>query len=153
MTMLDRLNSLKYKISDSLASIRTALTIKGVKSPENLKITEVAYYIRQVYQEDFEFIFNFRDIDQFGHPHVPNTGQSIGGMISISPYMDDLVIPSYNFSTTFDFKDSISCSGTISRLNNNLSTSNPDLSILTIEPFNEQTMPEELNYDPTFQTT
>ena len=153
MTMLDRLNSLKYKISDSLTNIKTALTIKGVKSPENLKITEVAYYIRQVYQEDFEFIFNFRDIDQFGDPHVPNTGQSIGGMIGISPSMDDIITPNYSFSTLFDFKDTISYSGTSSNLTNSFLISNPEFATLTIESFNEPTLPEELNYDPTLQTT
>lgn len=152
MTLLDRLNNIKYKISDSLNSIKIALTIKGVTTPESFKISDVANYIRLIYQEDFEFVFNFRDIDQFGTPHVPNTGQSIGGMISINPLMKDVVIPEYVFTQTYSF-DTITVNFGIERGQSLISVSSNDFEVKELEPFNEPTIPEVLNYDPSFETT
>ena len=152
MTLLERLNNIKDKMSDSLANIKIALTIKGVKTPETLKITEVAQYIRQVYQEEFEFVFNFRDIDQFGNPHVPNTGQSIGGMISISPSMEDVIYPEYTFNQEYNF-DTVTVNFGIEHGQSSISVSMDDLTVTELEPFNEPTIPEVLNYDPSFETT
>lgn len=151
MKLSERLNSLKYKISDSLANIKIALAIKGVKTPEAFKIADVANYIKLVYQEEFEFVFNFRDIDQFGSPHVPNTGQSIGGMISINPTMEELIIPEYTFNqkTTFD---TITVNFGIERGDASMSISTDDFTMIELEPFNESTIPEVLNYDPSFET-
>jgi precorrin-3B C17-methyltransferase len=119
----------------------------------DLTYVQVPKYIQQVYQSDFEFMFNFRNIDQYGNPHVPNTGQSIGGMIGLTPMMTDIIIPKYTFDTSFDFQDTISVSG------HEWTSNEPPITIIlnvvhtTIEDFNEQTIPEELNYDPSLQTS
>ncbi len=153
MKLTERLSDIKFRLSSTLQNIRDSLLIKGVVTPEDLTYSLVPKYIRQVYQSDFEFVFNFRDIDQFGSPHVPNTGQSIGGMRGIVPIMNDLIIPEYNFTTTFDFQDTISVSGHEYWSDNPPLETILDQKLIFMEDFNEQTMPEELNYDPTLVTT
>lgn len=151
MTLHERLTIVKNSLTNYMVSIKEALLIKGVKTPEHMTYSLVADYIRQIYQEDFEFVFNFLNIDQFGSPHIPNTGQSIGGMIGITPVMDDLIIPQYSFTCAFEFYDTISASGHDYWSNKPPITVMADVELKTLEEFNEQTVPEELNYDPTLQ--
>lgn len=151
MKLTERLSDTKYRLTDILHNIVDALLIKGVVAPEGFTYTQVPKYIQQIYQSDFEFVFNFRDLDQFGNPHVPNTGQSIGGMIGLTPNMSDLIIPEYTFDTPFDFLDTISVSGHEWISNEPPITTMSDVVYTTLENFNEQTIPEELNYDPSLQ--
>lgn len=151
MTLRERLAIVKNSLTNHMVRIKEALLIKGVKTPEHMTYSLVADYIRQIYQEDFEFVFNFLDIDQFGSPHIPNTGQSIGGMIGITPVMDDLIIPQYSFTSAFGFYATISVSGHDYWSNKPPITVMADVELNALEEFNEQTVPEELNYDPTLQ--
>lgn len=150
MSLMSRLQDLKLKISNSLANIKIALTVKGVVVGNDLTISNVAKYIRQIHQEEFEFVFNFRDIDQFGSPHVPNTGQSIGGMINMTPNLNDLIIPEYDFTTSYTFGSITVPSGMETSTNVTISSNLFNPTIYELEPFNENTIPEVLNYDPSF---
>lgn len=152
MKLSTRINNIKLKLSSSLEQIKLALVIKGVTPSEKFSFTDVARHIRLIYQEDFEFVFNFRDIDQFGNPHVPNTGQSIGGMVSITPSMDDIVVPEYAFTTDFVF-ETITANSGHNIGGADVSITIDDFVVEKLEAFNEPTIPEVLNYDPSFETT
>lgn len=153
MTLRERLSVLKNILTNQMVRIKDALLIKGVKTPEHMTYSLVADYIRQIYQSEFNFVFNFSNIDQFGNPHVPNTGQSINGMSGILPNMEDLELQKFVFTTQFVFMKDFSYCGwddTVKDGEVNITITYPSIIIPAKTEFNEQTVPEVLNYEPSF---
>ena len=149
MKLIEQLTNIKDRLDSTIVLIKEALFLKGVDTPENLHYIQVPKYIKQIYQSDYEFLFNFQNIDQFGSPHVPNTGQSTGNMIGINPFYNELNIPEYSFETNFEFQNYNSYGyGHVWKLTNPLQPSLPYNSPVNFEQHDEPTMPEVLNYDP-----
>lgn len=88
MTLVEQLNAIKQRLKSNVANIVTELREKGVAVDDNLLISQIAAAIRQIHQSDFNFIFDFRSIDQFGNPHVPNTGNATNGMFGMPSTLD-----------------------------------------------------------------
>lgn len=77
MTVSERLQQLIDALQTSMADCKDVLLEKGVETPDSAKFSQLANYIRLIFQSEFEWMFNFQNIDQFGNPHTPNRGQSI----------------------------------------------------------------------------
>ena len=80
MTLLEQLREIKEKLTRSRTDIVAAIREKGVTVEDEILISEMANAIRLIFQSNFDFLFDFRSIDQFGNPHVPNTGNATSGM-------------------------------------------------------------------------
>lgn len=91
ITLLNKLNTMRVAMESQHADIIQALSEKGV-TVSVLNNAEVAGYIRRIYQGEWELFFNFKDVDQFGRPHMAQSGQATGGLTVINPYMLDPVI-------------------------------------------------------------
>lgn len=83
MTLFEQLSEIKSKLTHSRTNIVAALREKGVNVEDEILISEVADAIERIFQSNFNFLFDFRSIDQFGNPHVPNTGNAAYGMTGI----------------------------------------------------------------------
>lgn len=96
MTLIEKTRKLLSSLQNSLADCMEALLEKGVMLPQGgIRIDEISRYIRLIYQNDFEFFFNFKDVDQFGNPRVPNRGKPAGGLGPLDlevPIMDLFVL-------------------------------------------------------------
>lgn len=79
MTVSERLQQLIIALQNSISGCRTSLQEKGVAVPSSMKLNQISGYINLVSQtvSDFNWMFNFKDIDQFGNPYVPTTGNPI----------------------------------------------------------------------------
>lgn len=68
----------------------------------NYTLDELPDLIRMIFQSEFEFFFNFKNIDQFGHPRVPNRGRPASGLGPwnletdfFNVYILDMSVPKY----------------------------------------------------------
>ena len=77
MTVSERLQQIIDALQTSMADCKDVLLEKGVQVPDSASFSQLANYIRLIFQSEFEWMFNFQNIDQFGNPHTPNRGQPI----------------------------------------------------------------------------
>ena len=77
MTISSRLTTARETMRQVLADCGVELARKGVTLPQNANLSDLAYYISLIFQSDFEWMFNFHKIDQFGNPHTENLGQPV----------------------------------------------------------------------------
>lgn len=155
MTLLEKLNEIKARLDDALERLRVATEAKGVLVPKDTSVSDMAPYIERIYQSNFEFVFNFLDIDQFGNPHMPNTGQETGGITGITPEMFDVAILEFLFKQLKTEASTTLRNGAFglnigSNVVFDFETNIPKVE--TLEMFNELTVPEKLNYDPSLET-
>lgn len=94
ITLKQKLNSLISQLKATHADIIEALNEKGVVVEEIENNASIAPLIRKIFQSDWEFFFNFHEIDQFGQPRTLQSGQQTGGFTLFHPafstYTDDL---------------------------------------------------------------
>lgn len=148
VTLLAKLKALRVTMENQHVDIIQALNEKGVVVSA-LNNASIAAYIRQIYQSEWEFFFNFKDVDQFGQPHTLQSGQSTGGLTVIKPYMLDTVVqpmfdmthvyvPSLPVEGAFGFQKGLSPAFLI------------EIADFVIEPDlqfkDEQVISEDLNY-------
>lgn len=83
MNLLEKQTKLIELLRQLQITVPEALREKGVLIPEGkpFKLEDIPALIRTIYQNDFEFFFNFQDVDQFGTPKYPRRGQAAGGVI------------------------------------------------------------------------
>ena len=75
----------------SRRDVREALAEKGVVAPDSMTVADIAGFIRRIASSEFEFLFNFRDVDQFGRPRKDRTGWATGGNVDYVPAMAEPV--------------------------------------------------------------
>jgi len=85
ITLKQKLNQLITQLKATHADIIEALNEKGVVVDELESNASVAPLIRKIFQSDWEFFFNFKEIDQFGQPHTRQSGQQAGGFYLFHP--------------------------------------------------------------------
>jgi hypothetical protein len=97
MLLVEQLTAIRDRLRTSASDISVALGEKGVNVSTDILISDVAEAIRLIRQSDFNFIFDFRSIDQFGNPSVPNMGHESVGLEGINPSME------FQYPYGFDF--------------------------------------------------
>ena len=106
MNLLEKQTKLIELLRQLQITVPEALREKGVLIPEGkpFKLEDIPALIRTIYQNDFEFFFNFQDVDQFGTPKYPRRGQASGGLVldlestaqDIDPVTIDLMIDGHH---------------------------------------------------------
>jgi len=83
MTLVEKTIKILELVEQVQAEAKESLIAKGVVIPDGKEIVllDIPSLIDSVYQNDFEFFFNFQDVDQFGTPRYPRRGQASGGLI------------------------------------------------------------------------
>lgn len=99
MTLLQQLTALRDRLRTSTSDIVIALGEKGVTVSSDILISQVADAIRLIHQSNFNFIFDFKSIDQFGNPHVPDMGYETTGMTGIDQSFE------FTYLDTIDFNE------------------------------------------------
>ena len=82
MSLRQSLLNIATRLDVIRKEIINAIGTKGVITPIDTKYNRLAYYINQIYQERFRFDFSFKVLDQFGTPHIVNSGHEWYGMPS-----------------------------------------------------------------------
>lgn len=154
MTLLQKLNSLISRLEEVKSNVVTSLYGKGVVQEEDFKVSDIPSLIDKIYQPDFEFFFNFKEIDQFGNPHTLMSGQATGGMANLGVYCNDFVLP-----LVFYFKEETTAVnaahypgqfGTWIGSTHGVDIVCDDFTCVKLEAFNNQSViNEELHYDDT----
>ena len=97
-TLKQRIDSFIASETASRNDIVQALATKGVTAPDGMTVADVADLIRQIAFSDFEFFFNFKNIDQFGNPRKDRTGWATGGNFEFSGSLADTVVIMMSFN-------------------------------------------------------
>lgn len=81
MTLVEKIQRLKSMSSGLRVDMKDTYASKGVIIPVGTlpTLNELPSITRRIPQLDFEFFFNFDDVDQFGNPRFPRRGQATGG--------------------------------------------------------------------------
>lgn len=81
-TLVEKIQQLKSMSGGLRVEMRDAFESKGVIIPDGTlpTLNEFPELTQRIPQLDFEFFFNFDDVDQFGIPRYPRRGQSTGGL-------------------------------------------------------------------------
>lgn len=81
MTLVEKIQRLKSMSSGLRVDMKDTYASKGVIIPVGTlpTLNELPSITRRIPQLDFEFFFNFDDVDQFGNPRFPRRGQTTGG--------------------------------------------------------------------------
>lgn len=150
MTLTEQLRSIKERISNSRVDIISALQEKGVTVDSSILLSEIAAAIRDIHQSDFTFIFDFKNIDQFGNPHVPNTGSLAHGMSGLSPDFVLTVLNAFIFDDeSMQLVQNIKGEFGVSTVGFNpaFDLEQPDVYSITLDKFTENQLPEVLTYE------
>lgn len=99
MTLVEKLNLLQELLANLKEDTASAFTIQGLyREPEDFTIREIPDLIRLIKTEDFQFRFNFKDMDSVGRIRARKTGEAVGGLF-INPRPAEFIV-----LDTFDFK-------------------------------------------------
>lgn len=100
MLLHEKLARIKSLLERVRRDVADALTIQGVyREPEDFVLTEVGELIRLIKVSDFQFIFDFKQLDSVGRIHARYAGERAGGIgIDIRPF-DILIAPIPNLQT------------------------------------------------------
>lgn len=81
MTLVEKIQRLKSMSSGLRVDMKDTYASKGVIIPIGTlpTLNELPSITQRIPQLDFEFFFNFDDVDQFGNPRFPRKGQATGG--------------------------------------------------------------------------
>ena len=81
MTLVEKIQRLKSMSGGLRVDMRNTYASKGVIIPVGTlpTLNELPSITQRIPQLDFEFFFNFDDVDQFGNPSFPRRGQATGG--------------------------------------------------------------------------
>lgn len=81
MTLVEKIQRLKSMSSGLRVDMKDTYASKGVIIPVGTlpTLNELPSITQRIPQLDFEFFFNFDDVDQFGNPRFPRRGQATGG--------------------------------------------------------------------------
>lgn len=81
MTLVEKIQRLKSMSGGLRVDMKDTYASKGVIIPvgELPTLNEFPTLTQRIPQLDFEFFFNFDDVDQFGTPRFPRRGQATGG--------------------------------------------------------------------------
>ena len=81
MTLVEKIQRLKSMSSGLRVDMKDTYASKGVIIPVGTlpTLNELPSITQQIPQLDFEFFFNFDDVNQFGNPRFPRRGQATGG--------------------------------------------------------------------------
>ena len=81
MTLVEKIQRLKSLSGGLRVDMKDTYASKGVIIPVGTlpTLNELPSITSRIPQLDFEFIFNFDDVDQFGIPRYPRRGQATGG--------------------------------------------------------------------------
>ena len=103
MTIVDKVQQLKSMSSSLRVEMKDTYTSKGVVIPVGTlpTLNEMPAITQRIPQLDFEFFFNFDDVDQFGTPWYPKRGKVTGGIT----YAPSLTVESLNLKE-FAFTES-----------------------------------------------
>lgn len=154
MTISERLQRVIDALHLSIDDCRDALKLKGVEMPDAAKFNTIADYIRLIFQSDFEWMFNFQDIDQFGNPRTPNKGQPIAPNTVSQFYNPEFVFDGNLMLFDFDIENVFvnkhnGMFGTYDGLQNPISSEFAyDNSLIEFD-FNENIYPEQFHQDTT----
>ncbi len=148
MTLYQKLNAILTSLNAGKEDVRAALSEKGVVIEGEFTERQIASFIRLIYQGEWEFFFNFKDIDQFGSPRTLQSGQPTGGFNLFHP-----VLNINTELTTFDFSHLLVLSGIPTTgqwgvwegSNTPISAAMPDITIISLEGFNETVIAEEMH--------
>lgn len=92
MTLVEKINLLKSVIDELKDKTALALTIQGLyREPEDFTVREIPDLIRLIKTEDFQFRFNFKDMDSVGRIRARKTGESVGGL-TFNPHPADFIV-------------------------------------------------------------
>ena len=81
MTLVEKINLLEQVLGRLKNETAEALTIQGLyREPEDFMIKDIPQLIRLIKTEDFQFRFNFKDMDSVGRIHARKTGEASGGL-------------------------------------------------------------------------
>ena len=83
MTLIEKQRKIVELLQTLSQEATEALREKGVLIPDGTVVSpdQIPAMIRTIWQNDFEFFFNFQDVDQFGTPKYPRRGQASGGLL------------------------------------------------------------------------
>lgn len=143
-----KLKDMRQRMELQHKDIIEALNAKGVVV-DKIDNAVIASLIRQIYQSEWEFFFNFKDVDQFGQPHTLQSGQATGGLTLIKPYMADIVKdPVFDLThTCMPILPVVGSWGYADHLTPPIELSIDDFTTDVIFDFkNEPVIAEELNY-------
>lgn len=81
MTLVEKIQRLKSMSGGLRVDMKDTYASKGVIIPVGTlpTLNELPSITQRIPQLDFEFFFNFDDVDQFGNPRYPRRGQATGG--------------------------------------------------------------------------
>ena len=81
MTLVEKIQRLKSMSGGLRIDMKDTYASKGVIIPVGTlpTLNELPSITSRIPQLDFEFFFNFDDVDQFGNPRFPRRGQATGG--------------------------------------------------------------------------
>lgn len=81
MTLVEKIQRLKSLSGGLRVDMKDTYASKGVIIPVGTlpTLNELPSITQRIPQLDFEFFFNFDDVDQFGNPRFPRRGQATGG--------------------------------------------------------------------------
>ena len=81
MTLVEKIQRLKSMSGGLRVDMKDTYASKGVIIPVGTlpTLNELPSITSRIPQLDFEFFFNFDDVDQFGNPRYPRRGQVAGG--------------------------------------------------------------------------
>ena len=102
MTLVEKITLLEQVLERLKDETAEALTIQGLyREPEDFIIKDIPQLIRLIKTEDFQFRFNFKDMDSVGRIHARRTGEATGGLF-FNPQPPPLV-PGYpiDFTTRY----------------------------------------------------
>ena len=150
MTLTEQLRSIKERIQSSRTNIISALQEKGVTVEDTILLSEIASAIRAIHQSDFSFIFDFKNVDQFGNPHVPNTGSLAHNMHGLTPDFILTVLDVFGFDEeSIHLVQNIKGAFGVSTVGFNpaFNLEQPNAYTITLDKFTENQLPEVLTYE------
>ena len=102
MTLIEKLNLLKDLLANLKEDTASALTIQGLyREPEDFIISEIPDLIRLIKTEDFQFRFNFKDMDSVGRIHARRTGEAAGGLFFNPQPVEIIVLDKLDFKAVY----------------------------------------------------